>query len=264
MMFRVNKPLNPAIPDAYRFSTTATLNATVVPFGRVDNTRELSLLGTRDQYGRNLLQLGTPDGGGTPFEVDDAGITERIRLGATERWVIYNTTEHTHPMHIHQVAYQVISRQKFMADVDPVTGVMTNIQLQGLPWGPDANEEGWKDTARMNPGEVTVVEARFDLPGKYVWHCHILEHEEHDMMHDFVVEPPAAAHRLAAAKWVAPAGSDTTGSPVNVTTQRGDDLLVGRGKGGSLLQRFKAVSLEAIASFLVFKEKRRDGVTVGG
>ena len=61
---------------------------------------------------------------------------------------------------------------------------------------PDSNEAGWKDTAQMNPGEVTTIRAKFDLPGNYVWHCHILEHEEHDMMrpiHVVLDAPPAAA-----------------------------------------------------------------------
>ncbi|MFO0846605.1 MAG: multicopper oxidase domain-containing protein [Gemmataceae bacterium] len=217
MAFQVDTPLNREIPDAYRFSTTATMNTTIVPFGHADNTRELALGVTKDQYGRNLLQLGTPAGGLTPFDVEYASITERIRLGNIERWVIYNNTDHTHPMHLHQVAFQVISRQAFTADVNPATGVMTNIKLQGRPRGPDANEAGWKDTARMNPGEVTILEARFDLPGKYVWHCHILEHEEHDMMHYFVVEPRPANHGLAAARLVASPDSKAPASPVDAT-----------------------------------------------
>jgi len=72
---------------------------------------------------------------------------------------------------------------------------------QGQPVGPDANELGWKETVRMNPGEVTSVLMKFDLPSvpftvpesprtggnEYVWHCHILEHEEHDMMRPLIV-----------------------------------------------------------------------------
>jgi hypothetical protein len=120
-------------------------------------------------------------------------------------------------MHLHQVAFQIISRQAFTATIDPTTGVMTNIKLLGQPKGPDANEAGWKDTVQMNPGEVTIIEAKFDLPGKYVWHCHILEHEEHDMMHFIEVVAPSAAPKSAAAQFVAPDGTNATGSPVNAT-----------------------------------------------
>ena len=83
---------------------------------------------------------------------------------------------------------------------------MTNIRLTGPLSGPDANEAGWKDTVRMNPGEVTTIIAKFDLPGKYVWHCHILEHEEHDMMHFLQVIPAALAGITTAS------GTTTTGT----------------------------------------------------
>src|SRR5262249_8719292 len=113
MAFKVSLPLNTAIPDAYRFSTNVTMN-TIVPFGHVDNTRELALDGIKDEYGRNLLELGTRAGGATPLLDPNTGqplITEKITLGATERWVIYNNTDHTHPMHLHQVSFRVISPQ---------------------------------------------------------------------------------------------------------------------------------------------------------
>ena len=118
----------------------------------------------------------------------------------TETWNIYNTTADTHPIHLHQVSFQIVSRQGFNAKVDPLTGDMTNIKLTGKPSGPDANEAGWKDTVRMNPGEVTTIIAKFDLPGKYVWHCHILEHEEHDMMHLLTWWTRAAASSPPAAQ----------------------------------------------------------------
>jgi spore coat protein A len=82
-----------------------------------------------------------------------------------------------------------------------------SIKFAGPARQPDANELGWKETVRMNPGEVTTVIMKFDLPRvpftvplsrnpalgvagyEYVWHCHILEHEEHDMMRPLVVQP---------------------------------------------------------------------------
>jgi spore coat protein A len=82
---------------------------------------------------------------------------------------------------------QLISRQKFNAKIDEETGKPTNIRLVGQPQYPGTDEAGWKDTWVMNPGEVTRVIAKFDREGLYVWHCHILSHEEHDMMRPFYV-----------------------------------------------------------------------------
>jgi spore coat protein A, manganese oxidase len=189
MAFRVG-PSKSLIPDA-TLTTDTTLNtatpATVLT-DPVAHTRELGLFEATDMYGRLIQQLGTLDGPNPGPKAFRDPITEVINQGDTEIWHIYNTTEDTHPIHLHQVNFQIISRQKFKADQDS-TGALSNIRLIGQPKPPDANEEGWKDTVRMNPGEVTTVKAKFDLPGKYVWHCHILEHEEHDMMRFFFVKP---------------------------------------------------------------------------
>jgi len=82
---------------------------------------------------------------------------------------------------------QLVNRQKFSASVDMETGKPFNIRFQGPPQSPAADEAGWKDTYIMNPGEVTRVIATFDLPGMYVWHCHILSHEDHEMMRPYYV-----------------------------------------------------------------------------
>ena len=122
--------------------------------------------------------------------------------GATEIWEIANLTGDTHPIHFHLVNVQILARQPFK--VSPYNGTPS---FTGPARLPDANESGWKETARMNPGEVTWVMMRFTLPtvmttggqtvtvptsprtggNEYVWHCHILEHEEHDMMRPLVV-----------------------------------------------------------------------------
>jgi hypothetical protein len=133
----------------------------------------------------------------------EAPPTERPEAGATEVWEIYNLTGDTHPIHFHLVNVQIIQRCPFTGD--PSSGITL-----GTPRGPDANEVGWKETVRMNPLEVTTIITRFDLPkvpfpvpasqrdaiqgNEYVWHCHILEHEEHDMMRPLVVVGP---HPLA-------------------------------------------------------------------
>jgi len=183
MAFRVSVPKS-VVPDAVLPATLTT----IASLGSAANSRDLALYENVDSYERLIQQLGTLSGP----EDFSAPITEKIKVGDTEIWRIYNTTEDTHPIHLHQVSFQVVSRQKFDFTIDPVTGGVIVQGLVGSPHKPDANEAGWKDTVRMNPGEVTIIEAKFDLAGKYVWHCHILEHEEHDMMRFFEVAPAAS------------------------------------------------------------------------
>ena len=162
--------------------------------------RDLTLNEVADPYGRLIQLLGTTSpavGGGFGRAYMDSP-TEVIRAGSTEVWRIFNTTADTHPIHFHLVNVQIVSRQPFQ--VNSFTGV-PNFSGPAVPASP--NELGWKETVRMNPGECTTVIMRFDLPtvpfavppsprtggNEYVWHCHILEHEEHDMMRPLVVMP---------------------------------------------------------------------------
>jgi spore coat protein A, manganese oxidase len=160
--------------------------------------RSLTLNETFDEYGRLLQLLGTnvvqADGGfGQPY---DNPATETPSANSTEVWEIANLTGDTHPIHFHLVNAQIISRQQF--SVRTYNGTP---RLKVDPVAPGPAERGWKDTVRMNPGEVTRVIMQFKLPTvpfavpssprtgghEYVWHCHILEHEEHDMMRPLVV-----------------------------------------------------------------------------
>jgi spore coat protein A, manganese oxidase len=122
--------------------------------------------------------------------------TETVPAGTTEVWQIANLTGDTHPIHFHLVNVQVLARQPFNVNKYAGTPIYT-----GPARPPDPTELGWKETVKMHPGEVTTVVMRFDLPtvpfsvpsspstggNEYVWHCHILEHEEHDMMRPLVV-----------------------------------------------------------------------------
>lgn len=122
--------------------------------------------------------------------------TETPAAGSTEVWQIANLTGDTHPIHFHLVNVQVLARQPFEAETYNGTPCYT-----GPARGPERTELGWKETVHMNPEEVTTVIMKFDLPhvpfsipsspttggNEYVWHCHILEHEEHDMMRPLVV-----------------------------------------------------------------------------
>lgn len=109
-------------------------------------------------------------------------VTENPAVGATEIWEFYNTTADAHPMHIHEVVFQVIDRQPFTAgDGAPVT--------LGTSRPPEPTEAGWKDTVIAYPGEVTRVRMQFLQPGQFVWHCHIVEHEDNEMMRPYRIGP---------------------------------------------------------------------------
>jgi spore coat protein A len=150
-----------------------------------------------DDYGRLMQQLGAPKASGYLSTIDTAS------RGETETWQIYNLTGDTHPMHWHLLNVQVVKRESWQGDADghPVYPLRP---MPGTARPPDPNEAGWKETLRMNPGEVTTVVMKFDMPfdtvpsprvqadygikgAEYVWHCHILEHEEHDMMRALVI-----------------------------------------------------------------------------
>ncbi|MFM9073158.1 MAG: multicopper oxidase domain-containing protein, partial [Cyanobium sp.] len=106
----------------------------------------------------------------------------------------YNTTADPHPIHLHMVSFQLIDRQKFSAtQVDPLTGLatptgpLTNIKFQGRPKPAAPSEAGLLDTVIVQPGEMVRIAATFGLPGKYAWHCHILSHEDNEMMRPYEV-----------------------------------------------------------------------------
>ena len=169
--------------------------------------RKLMLFEAVDHFGRLQPLLGTITGinnqDGTPADgtfLWDDPITENPGFNKTEIWEIHNATVDAHPIHLHLVKFQILNRQKYTATVVPKIntdhdenetqgGALRNIKYKGQPKGPDPSEAGWKDTAIMYPGEVTRIIAKFDKPGRYVWHCHILSHEDHEMMRPFHVGP---------------------------------------------------------------------------
>ncbi len=120
-------------------------------------------------------------GGTTTLWADP--IVTNPALNATETWELWNWSADAHPIRVHLVKYKVVNREAF----DPLTGT-----LSGTPRAPEATEAGWKDTVIAYPGEVTRFNATFDIPGLYVWHCHIVEHEDNEMMVPFCVGDPGA------------------------------------------------------------------------
>lgn len=112
-------------------------------------------------------------------------VTENPALNSTEIWSFVNPTDDSHPIHVHLVRFQILDRRKF-----ETFGYLTRGQLRftGPPIPPDPAEAGWKDTVRAEPGMVTRIIARFEgYAGRYVWHCHILEHEDNEMMRPYDV-----------------------------------------------------------------------------
>lgn len=140
--------------------------------------------------------LGTNTDGALTW-MDD--ITETPVNGTIEIWNIVNLTQDAHPIHLHLVQFQIVERipfrelqfeeavEAYIRDgkqgdpPDPMNFLSGDAQL------PEDNEMGWKDTMIAYPGQITRVIATFDLPGHYVWHCHILEHEDNEMMRPFIV-----------------------------------------------------------------------------
>jgi spore coat protein A len=114
-------------------------------------------------------------------------ITENPAVGDTEVWEFYNATEDAHPMHIHEVAFQVVNRQDIV--VNEANGTV-QVDARSAPTPPEAWEDGWKDTVIAYPGQVTRLRLRFTNPGQFVWHCHIVEHEDNEMMRPYRIGPP--------------------------------------------------------------------------
>ena len=169
--------------------------------------RTISELPEKDATVRHVALREYKDTKGEPITVLlngrkwDAPITIRPKFGDTEIWNVINTTDDAHPIHLHLVRFQVLDRQAFNVDAylarwgaeipgagpDPIAAAP---YLRGKRKMPPAQERGWKDNVRADPGEVVRIIARFaGYAGKYPWHCHMLEHEDNEMMLQFEVMP---------------------------------------------------------------------------
>lgn len=116
-----------------------------------------------------------------------APITEKPVLGSTEIWTLINPTNDTHPIHLHLVRFQILDRQSY----EPwLFQTKRQLHFLGPPEPPEPNEAGWKDTVRAHSRMVTRIIVPFHgFTGRYVWHCHILEHEDNEMMRPYEVVP---------------------------------------------------------------------------
>lgn len=213
MQFRINKPLNGTDTSA----NPVTLR-TPVNFGPVNNTRFVDLQETEETG----VLVFDPATGATFQRLKillnglgfDAPVTETPHLNAVEDWIIINNTVDMHPMHLHLVDFQVVEKGSIAPGAyTPADGLggMPTVTPGGLrpDTNPDgtaaaadslytvhANELGEKDTVRVPPADELIgsqgyvrIRAKFDILGTYMWHCHILAHEDHEMMRPFRVIP---------------------------------------------------------------------------
>jgi FtsP/CotA-like multicopper oxidase with cupredoxin domain len=131
--------------------------------------------------------LGTVEAGLATERMWMEHVTENPDVGATEVWEFYNTTGDAHPMHVHEVVFEVVNREGLLLDDDGE--VIQPIALDGNITPPEPWESGFKDTVIAYPGQVTRIRAQFKVPGQFVWHCHIVEHEDNEMMRPYRIGP---------------------------------------------------------------------------
>lgn len=187
MEFRVGPALTPDPSTPAEFLQLPAL----APLPTPSVTRPLALMEqmSANWDGPAAAMLGTVDNAGMAMHkmwMDP--VTENPALGAVEVWEFYNFTADAHPMHVHEVAFEVVDRQPITFTEDGMGGVL-NVQLAGAARPPEVWETGLKDTVIAYPGEVTRVKAQFLTPGQFVWHCHIVEHEDNEMMRPFRIGP---------------------------------------------------------------------------
>jgi len=144
-----------------------------------DDAPAEALLGTVDG------DPNTGTGTWTPRMWSDA-ITENPAVGTTEVWEFHNGTADAHPIHIHEDLFQVVDRQLILIDEEHHT---FQVAPGSTPIPPEPWEHGWKDTVIAYPGQVTRVRMKFEVAGQYVWHCHIVEHEDNEMMRPYRIGP---------------------------------------------------------------------------
>jgi spore coat protein A len=155
---------------------------TLLPIVRLPETaaarrREMTLNEFKDPAGNAMVMLLNR----TPWHMP---VTETVKLGSTEIWSLVNLTDDTHPIHLHHVRFQVVDRRSFDRDVYLLQNA--TLRFTDAAVAPNPNEQGWKDVVQCPPNMVTRIHISFDgYPGRYLWHCHVQEHEANDMMRPY-------------------------------------------------------------------------------
>jgi spore coat protein A len=173
MQFRVSKaaPQTSSLPPALR--TTER-----IPESRAVKTRRLTLDERMDLVQQSMGMLLN----NTPWHMP---VTEKPVLDTTEIWELVNLTEDSHPIHLHLVRFQILDRRPIDTFQFQDKGT---VHFTGPAIPPAPTEMGWKDTVRADPGLITRIIIPFEgYAGRYVWHCHILEHEDNEMMRPYEV-----------------------------------------------------------------------------
>ncbi|HEX5826159.1 MAG TPA: multicopper oxidase [Candidatus Limnocylindrales bacterium] len=161
----------------------------IAPLPAPMTTRKLGLIEMMSEVhdGPSEAMLGQVDGNGMPVhQMWSEPVTENPNVGDTEVWELYNFTADAHPMHVHEVTFEVVDRQPLVSHEGET---VPPVRLDGNPRPPEPWERGRKDTVIAYPGEVTRIKATFDTPGQFVWHCHIVEHEDNEMMRPYRIGP---------------------------------------------------------------------------
>jgi spore coat protein A len=180
-------------------------------YGGVANgatTRRVALFEGKDEFGRLQPLLGTVanDLSSATAYTWFQDTTENPDLNSTEEWEIYNFTGDAHPIHLHLVNFEILGRRAITFDADEenpqqvlqhngtygTVAAISNIKVRGVVHLRPSDgyfEKAPKDMVTVLPGQVSKIKATFDKPGRYVWHCHILSHEDHEMMRVLQVGP---------------------------------------------------------------------------
>jgi FtsP/CotA-like multicopper oxidase with cupredoxin domain len=167
----------------------------ITPLPAETTTRPLALLealssGFEDAPAETLLGTvaGDPNAGPAVWTERhwENPVTENPAVGTTEVWELYNATADAHPIHIHEVVFEVVNRQAIVVDEGNQT---VQVATGSAPTPPEPGETGFKDTVIAYPEQVTRVRAQFNTPGQFVWHCHIVEHEDNEMMRPYRIGP---------------------------------------------------------------------------
>jgi spore coat protein A, manganese oxidase len=229
MQFNVNTSLKPfhatvengttLVKDFVDLTTDANHDGVA---DSASHVRKLGAFDTTDQFGRATNLLGKAEAGNASADTTgqsggdfgplafSAPVTEKPLLGTTEQWDIFNFTPETHPIHLHLVQFQVFEKVHIDFQGPDKNGIPVDTDHDGrITYGvgstPDftkadiwiGNKEplrpedtGPHDTVNVDPHEMVAIVAKFDKPGDYVWHCHILTHEDHDMMRPYTVVDP--------------------------------------------------------------------------
>ncbi len=194
----------------------------ILPLPPVTATRRLALIemmGMGYDAGGEMVEgplealLGVLDAEGNAMhQMWMEPVTENPYPGDTELWEFYNTTGDAHPMHVHEVVFEVVNREGLALDENGE--VIQPVQLDGNVTLPEPWETGFKDTVIAYPGQVTRIRAQFNTPGQFVWHCHIVEHEDNEMMRPYRIGPPIDPTTRVAAAAVDPGSDGWSGNDV--------------------------------------------------